>query len=79
MAGIWVVGTVGPSGALTRLSAEVATLARNLGEAGAGEVTGIVVGPDPSAAAGELARYVARVLAVSEPAAADHASATLVG
>ena len=44
MAGaIWIVGQAAPTGGLARLSAEVATLARTLGEAGGGTVTGIVV------------------------------------
>jgi electron transfer flavoprotein alpha subunit len=79
MAGIWVVGAVGPSGALTRLSQEVATLARNLGEAGAGDVAGVVVAPDPAGAAAELARYLPRVMAIAEPDMAGQATATLVG
>ena len=79
MGGIWVVGQVGASGALTRLSAEVATLARNLGEAGGGDVTGFVVGPHPTAAANELARYVPRVRAIAEPLASDNAAAAIVG
>jgi electron transfer flavoprotein alpha subunit len=77
--GIWVVAQAAPSGGITRLSAEVATLARSLGDAGAGAVTGIVVGQDPGAAATDLARYVPRVLTVTEPTMADVASATIVG
>jgi len=37
------------------------------------------VGADPAAAAKELARFVPRVLAVTEPATADHAAGTIVG
>ena len=41
MAGtIWVVGQAAPSGGLTRLSAEIATLARTLAEAGGWKATG---------------------------------------
>ena len=71
MAGVWVVGEVTADGTLARISTEVATLARSLAEAGGQEVAGVVVAADPSAAAAELATYLPRVLAVSEPAAAD--------
>ena len=77
--GIWIVGQLGPSGGLARLSAEVATLARTLGEAGGGAVTGIVVAQNPTLPANELAGHVAHVLAVTEPALAGHASAAIVG
>jgi electron transfer flavoprotein alpha subunit len=71
MAGLWVIGEVTADGGLARISTEVATLARTLaGEAGQ-DVVGIVVAADPAAAASELARYLPRVLAVAEPAAAD--------
>jgi len=54
-------------GALTRLSTEVATLARALaGEAGA-DVSGLVLAPDPDAAAAELATYLPVVHAVASP------------
>jgi electron transfer flavoprotein alpha subunit len=76
--GVWIIGEVAPDGSLTRLSAEVATLARGLGEGAGRPVVGVVVGADPVAAAGELARYVARVVAVTEPAIAGHAAATIV-
>ncbi|TMF40657.1 MAG: electron transfer flavoprotein subunit alpha/FixB family protein [Chloroflexi bacterium] len=76
---IWVHGESAPDGSLARISTEVATLARTLGEEAGCEVVGIVVGADPSAAAAELATYVPRVLAISEPATADHAAGTIVG
>ncbi len=79
MGGIWIVGQVGPGGALARLSAEVATLARTLGELGGEDVTGIVVAADPAAAAAELATFVPRVVAVTDPAIANSATATVVG
>jgi electron transfer flavoprotein alpha subunit len=73
MAGFWVVAETNADGSLARSSAELATLARTLaGKAGA-EAAGIVVAADPKAAAEELATYVPRVVAVAEPAAADHA------
>ena len=79
MAGaIWAVGQAAPSGGLTRLSAEVATLARTLAEAAAGTATGIVVAPDPTAAANEMAGYVSRVLAVADPLLSGAASAAIV-
>ena len=73
MAGLWVVAETGPDGALARISTEVATLARGLaGEAGT-EAVGIVVAAEPAAAAGQLAEYLSRVIAITEPAAANHA------
>jgi electron transfer flavoprotein alpha subunit len=71
MAGMWVLGEVTADGTLARISTEVATLARTLAEASSQEVAGVVVAADPTAAATELATYLPRVLAVSEPAAAD--------
>ena len=71
MAGLWVLGEVTADGTLARISTEVATLARTLAEAAGEDVAGVVVAADPTAAATELATYLPRVLAVSEPAAAD--------
>jgi electron transfer flavoprotein alpha subunit len=80
MAGaIWVHGELAPDGSLAKISTEVATLARALGEAGGREVVGVVVAADPTAAATELGRYVPRVLAITEPATSEHAAATIVG
>ncbi|HEU4572297.1 MAG TPA: electron transfer flavoprotein subunit alpha/FixB family protein [Candidatus Limnocylindrales bacterium] len=76
---IWVHGELTGDGALANISAEVATLARSLGEKAGCDVVGVVVAADPSGAAAELARYVPRVLAVTEPATADHAAGTIVG
>ena len=76
---IWVHGELAPDGSLAKISTEVATLARTLAEAGGREVVGVVVAADPTPAATELARYVPRVLAVTEPATADHAAGTIVG
>jgi electron transfer flavoprotein alpha subunit len=73
MPGLWVIGEPGPDGGLARISTEVATLVRGLGESNRADVTGIAVGPDPTAAAAELATYVPRVLAITDPSAADHA------
>jgi electron transfer flavoprotein alpha subunit len=66
MAGrILVVGEVAPDGSLTKLSAEVATLARALAEAaGTSEAQGVVAAPAPDAAAVELADYLASVTAI---------------
>ena len=76
---IWVHGELAPDGSLAKISTEVATLARSLGEAGGRDVVGVVMAADPTPAATELARFVPRVLAVTEPATADHAAATIVG
>jgi electron transfer flavoprotein alpha subunit len=73
MARLWVIGEPGPDGGLARISTEVATLVRGLGESNQAAVTGIVVAADPEVAAAELATYVPRVLAITDPAAADHA------
>jgi electron transfer flavoprotein alpha subunit len=65
-------------GRLTRLSAEVATLARTLAAEAGGEALGLVVDADPEvagAAAGELAAYLPRVLAVAQPALASTVAA----
>jgi electron transfer flavoprotein alpha subunit len=79
MAGaIWVHGETAADGSLARISTEVATLARSLAEAEGRELLGVVIASDPSGAAEELARYVPRVLAVTEPATADHAAGTIV-
>ncbi|HYX12682.1 MAG TPA: electron transfer flavoprotein subunit alpha/FixB family protein [Candidatus Acidoferrum sp.] len=76
---IWVHGELAPDGSLAKISTEVATLARTLGESGGRDVVGVVVASDPAGAAEELARFVPRVLALTEPATADHAAATIVG
>ncbi len=79
MAGIWVHGEIAPDGTLAKLSTEVATLARAIAqETGGADVTGIVVGADPSAAAKELAKFVPKVLTLTEPATADHAAGMIV-
>jgi electron transfer flavoprotein alpha subunit len=75
--GIWVHGEVAGDGSLAKLSTEVATLARALGEASGEPVTGVVIGADPGGAAATLADYVPRVLAVAEPETAEHAAGTI--
>lgn len=57
-------------GGLTRLSAEVATLARSLAQAAGGAAVGLVVDAAPDAAAADLAAYLPRVVSVSAPAVA---------
>ena len=74
MAGsIWVIGEAAASG-LPKISAEVATLARALGEAAGREVVGVVAAADPAAAASALAAFVPEVLALPVPAATGHAA-----
>ncbi|MEW6224483.1 MAG: electron transfer flavoprotein subunit alpha/FixB family protein [Chloroflexota bacterium] len=63
---ILAVGEVA-DGTLTRLSTEVATLARSLAEAAGGSAVGLVVDAAPDAAAAELAMYLPRVVAVASP------------
>jgi electron transfer flavoprotein alpha subunit len=77
MGAIWVVGEPGPDNSLARLSAEIATMARELAATTAREVVGIVVAAEPAPAAAELARYLPRVLAITDPAAADQAWAAV--
>ncbi len=64
---IWVVAETNADGSLAKSSTEVATLARTLADAAGWSAAGIVVAADPSAAAKELAGYVARVIAVAVP------------
>jgi electron transfer flavoprotein alpha subunit len=73
MAPRFVAVTEVADGALTRLSTEVATLARTLAEASGGTAVGLVVDADPGAAAAELAGFMAQVIAVSAPATANEA------
>ena len=70
---IWVVAETNPDGSLAKSSTEVATLARTLAEAAKNEAAGIVVAADPKTAAGELADYVPRVVAIAEKAADGNA------
>lgn len=77
MAGVWVIGEITPEGGLARISAEIATLARSLGGASGDSVSGIVVGATPDAAAAELATFLPRVVSIADPAAADHAWASI--
>ncbi|HET9344125.1 MAG TPA: electron transfer flavoprotein subunit alpha/FixB family protein [Candidatus Limnocylindrales bacterium] len=79
MAGLWVVGEVAADGSLARISGEVATLARTLGEAAGASVTGVVVAAEPGPAATELATYLPRVIAVAEPAAAERPWSMVAG
>jgi electron transfer flavoprotein alpha subunit len=76
---IWVHGETAPDGSLAKISTEIATLGRRLGEEAGRDVVGVVVAADPAAPAAELAAYLPRVLAIMEPATADHAAATIVG
>ena len=76
---IWVHGELAADGSLAKISTEVATLARALGTEAGRDVVGVVVAANPGPAAIELARFVPRVLAVTEPATADHAAAAIVG
>jgi electron transfer flavoprotein alpha subunit len=77
MGWLWVLGEVAADGSLARISTEVATLARTLAEASGESLGGIVVAADASAAAAELATYLPRVVAVSDPAVADRPWSTV--
>ena len=79
MAGIWVHGEIAGDGSLAKLSTEVATLARAIAARdGRAEVIGIVIGSDPARPPSELARFVPKVLTVTEPTTADHAAGMIV-
>jgi electron transfer flavoprotein alpha subunit len=73
MGALWVVAEPGAEGGLARISAEAATLARDLGAASGREVIGIVIAADPAPAAKELATYLPVVWAITEPATGEHA------
>ena len=73
MGALWVVAEPGPDGGLAKISAEAATLARDLGAASGRDVIGIVIAADPAPAAKELATYLPVVWAITEPAAGEHA------
>jgi electron transfer flavoprotein alpha subunit len=73
MGALWVVAEPGPEGGLAKISAEAATLARELGASSGRDVVGIVIAADPAPAAKELAAYLPVVWAITEPAAAEHA------
>jgi electron transfer flavoprotein alpha subunit len=76
---MWVHGELTAEGGLARISTEVATAARAVAAEAGAELVGVVVGADPTAAAVELARYVPRVLALTEPETAGHAAGMIVG
>jgi len=65
-------------GTLTKLSTEVATLARELAEAAGGSALGLVVDAAPDAAAAALSSYLPRVVAVADPSLAGAVSAPAV-
>jgi electron transfer flavoprotein alpha subunit len=70
-------------GAPTKLSTEVATLARELADAAGGTAVGLVVDVAPDAAAAQLAAFLPRVIAVANPAltgevAAPHVAGEVV-
>jgi len=77
MVRIWAVGEPNADSSLARVSTEVATVARSLAEEAEGEVAGVVIAADPREAAEELARFVPRVLAITEAGARDHVWATI--
>jgi electron transfer flavoprotein alpha subunit len=72
-----VIAECSADGSLARISAEVATLTR-AAVSGWRDVVGLVVAVDPGPAALELAAYLPRVLAVSEPRLAGRAAASIV-
>jgi electron transfer flavoprotein alpha subunit len=78
MAGqIWAVAELA-DGRPTRLSLELATLARQLAEAGAGEACSVIIGAGATDAAAELAAYGPTVVAVDVTDPSDRPSAAVV-
>jgi electron transfer flavoprotein alpha subunit len=73
MGALWVVAEPGADGGIARVSAEAATLARELGASTGRDVVGIVIAADPAPAAAELATYLPVVWAITEPEAGEHA------
>ncbi len=65
-----VIGEVA-DGHLTKLSAEIATLAAGLAGSSGGTALGLIVDAAPDGAAAELAAYLPRVVSVASAAAAD--------
>jgi len=63
MAEFWAIGEL-VNGAATKLTLELATLARQLAEASGGQAKALLVGEGASAAGSDVAKYVASVLAV---------------
>ena len=74
MAGIWAIGEVA-GGVPSRLTLELATLARTLAEAAGTESVTVVLGDGTSDAAAEVARFAPRVLAVELPATGERPAA----
>jgi len=62
MANLLIVGETAPDGSLTRLSAEVATLARDLAAASGGDAVGCIPQAGADDAAAELARFLPTVV-----------------
>ena len=73
MGAFWIVAEPGPDGGLARISAEAATLARDLGDAAGREVVGIAVAAEPDRIAEDLVGYVPLVWSAADAAAAEHA------
>jgi len=63
MATVWAIGEIA-DGAPTKLTLELATLARQLADASGGSAAAVLVGEDANAAGIEVAKYVPTVLAV---------------
>jgi electron transfer flavoprotein alpha subunit len=77
MTAIWAVAEVA-GGRPTRLSLEVATLARALAEAAGADAVGLAIGAGAADVAMELAAYVPRVLAVEAETEAERPDAAVV-
>ncbi len=73
MSNIWIIAELAGDGSLARISAEVATLARNLAVASGREAVGLVIAADPTPAAKELATYLPRILTIEDADAGGHA------
>ncbi len=77
MSRIWVIAEPNADGSLARISAEVATLARDLATASGRDLVGLVVAAEPGPAADELAGFLPAVQTIADADAAGHAWAAI--
>ncbi|MCU0506692.1 MAG: electron transfer flavoprotein subunit alpha/FixB family protein [Chloroflexi bacterium] len=73
---VWAIGEVA-DGSVTRLSTEVATVARRLAADAGREAVGVVVAADATGPAAALAAFVGRVVAIGVPIAEERPAAAV--
>jgi electron transfer flavoprotein alpha subunit len=77
MPGIWALGDI-LDGSPSRLTLELATLARDLAAGSGSTATTVLIGPGASGAAAEVATYGTNVLAVDETGSTERPAAAVV-